>query len=374
MRLPAGPARFLKTRYIVAALFAAFLAVASITGFVWATKSVTLVVDGTSKSVATESNDVASLLAEAGVDTRQGDLVSPEPSAPVSDGDVVVVRHAIPVTLRLGPDTISLKVLGRTVADALVMAGLDPTSGMRTDPAVDAELTPGMTITATDVFMRVLEEQVTVPFGTVINGDPSLPSGVRKVVTPGAAGSAIRVWQVVVTGGIEGQRTLKLERSLVPAVDEVVAVGTKTPFHQVVAARQVSAPQHHAPRIVPAPAIKGRSLRVESTAYTPYECGQSVAWVARKKAALHIPEGWGIVAVDPRVIPLGSKLFVEGYGYAVACDTGGAIKGMIIDVCFWGGDLMAPTDSSTGSQRQAAHNACERWGRRHGVRITILGH
>ncbi len=39
-----------------------------------------------------------------------------------------------------------------------------------------------------------------------------------------------------------------------------------------------------------------------------------------------------VIAVDPRVIPLGTKVYVEGYGYAVAADTGGAIKGYKIDV------------------------------------------
>lgn len=42
----------------------------------------------------------------------------------------------------------------------------------------------------------------------------------------------------------------------------------------------------------------------------------------------------GIIAVDPRVIPLGSQVYVEGYGYAIAADTGGLIKGNIIDVFF----------------------------------------
>jgi 3D (Asp-Asp-Asp) domain-containing protein len=67
--------------------------------------------------------------------------------------------------------------------------------------------------------------------------------------------------------------------------------------------------------------------------------------------ATGMPVGWGVIAVDPTVIPLGTKLYVPGYGKGVAADIGGAIKGAIID-------LWMPWTS------------CEQWGRRT-VTITV---
>ena len=61
-----------------------------------------------------------------------------------------------------------------------------------------------------------------------------------------------------------------------------------------------------------------------------------------------------MVAVDPRVIPLGTKIYVEGYGVAIAGDTGGAIKGNIVDLFF-----------NTNSE-------CYTFGRRHGLDVYIL--
>ena len=44
--------------------------------------------------------------------------------------------------------------------------------------------------------------------------------------------------------------------------------------------------------------------------------------------------GWGVIAVDPSFIPLGTRMFVPGYGEGVAADTGSAVKGAIIDLWF----------------------------------------
>ena len=67
-----------------------------------------------------------------------------------------------------------------------------------------------------------------------------------------------------------------------------------------------------------------------ATAYTAYcsGCSGKTATGVNLRSNPNIK----VIAVDPKVIPLGSKVHVEGYGYAVAADTGGAIKGNKIDV------------------------------------------
>jgi uncharacterized protein YabE (DUF348 family)/3D (Asp-Asp-Asp) domain-containing protein len=370
---PARPARFLKTRYTITLLVAALVALAGLSGFVWAEKNVTLLVDGQSRGMTTKSASVASLLAEAGVSVASGDLVSPAAGTSLSDGEVVVVRHAIPVALTLDGRSLQLRVLGRTVADALVTDGLDPTGGLQVSPSLDTPLQAGMRITATDVFVRVSEEQVALPFSTVIQGDPTLPLNARVVVKKGSSGSAVRVWQTLVTAGVAGPRTVKAVRVISPAVQQLIRVGTKRRFRQVLSAGGQS-PHHYAPRPVPTPPIKGQTLSMESTAYTLWDagCNGDLAWVRQRKAHYNIPDGWGIIAVDPSVIKLGTKVFVEGYGYAVAADTGGAIHGNIIDVCFWGADPSASDTHLAPGQKADAFASTDHWGRRYGVRVTIL--
>lgn len=90
-----------------------------------------------------------------------------------------------------------------------------------------------------------------------------------------------------------------------------------------------------------------KKMTVEATAYS--SDGVTASGTKTKRA----PDSESTIAVDPNVIPLGSKVYVEGYGYAVAADTGGAIKGKIID-------LYMNTESE-----------CIAWGRRN-VTIYII--
>ena len=95
--------------------------------------------------------------------------------------------------------------------------------------------------------------------------------------------------------------------------------------------------------------VSGRTITMRSTAYTsdPSENG------GYSTTAMGTAIRYGVAAVDPNVIPLGTRLYIEGYGYARAEDTGGAIKGNKIDLVF-------------GSKAQSNN-----WGRRT-VRVTIL--
>ena len=74
------------------------------------------------------------------------------------------------------------------------------------------------------------------------------------------------------------------------------------------------------------------TINATATAYSPRVCEtDATPWIT----ATGRRSGFGIVAVDPKVIPLGTKLYVEGYGYGVAGDTGGVIKGHKIDLFFY---------------------------------------
>lgn len=74
----------------------------------------------------------------------------------------------------------------------------------------------------------------------------------------------------------------------------------------------------------------GKTMTVEATAYTAY-C-EGCSGTTANGTDLRANPNLKVIAVDPRVIPLGTKVWVEGYGEAIAADTGGAIKGNKIDV------------------------------------------
>jgi 3D (Asp-Asp-Asp) domain-containing protein len=82
-------------------------------------------------------------------------------------------------------------------------------------------------------------------------------------------------------------------------------------------------------------AIAGGSALGQPIQTAPYKLKvDAVAYYLPGRTALGVPVRRGVVAVDPRLIPLGTRLFVPGYGPGLAADVGTAIKGRIIDLWF----------------------------------------
>jgi len=93
---------------------------------------------------------------------------------------------------------------------------------------------------------------------------------------------------------------------------------------------QAATIEAQAKRIVPVAPPSGGGGGVTGSTMTVSATGYSL----RGRTATGIPVGWGVVAVDPSVIPLGTRMTIPGYGEGIAADTGSAVVGATIDLWF----------------------------------------
>lgn len=216
------------------------------------------------------------------------------------------------VIVSVDQQTYRVASAAETVGDLLIDLGVTLSDLDRVRPSLTTSLSDDMEVRVTRVTcQRTVKEEVLRP-QTMLLPAPDRPAGYSKTVSTGREGLVRRVIETWTKGGEVTHRKVIKEAVVVKPTDTVILRGGKD-----------------------LPSRGGnwrRRLRMEATAYDPgpRSCGKYAdGYTANGTKAER-----GVVAVDPRVIPLGTKLYIPGYGFAIAADRGSAIKGKRIDLCF----------------------------------------
>ncbi len=299
------PETTIRPALIVAGLAVVILAAGMAAGLAWTRKTVTLVDDGKEMTIKTRSGSVGELLTERKVQLGSYDRVVPDSSAGLKDGSRVEVKRAHRIILVVDRETSEFYSPADTVGEVLEEKKVALNASDIVKPAVVERITGDTEIRV----VRVVDETETVkapiPYEVRRIPNPEMARGISRTLTGGRNGEELQTWSVTYHDGQVVSRRLIDRKIVAPPTEAVVHVGTG----QTVSRGGET--------------IRFReAMEVIATAYT--HTGYNTATGVR-------PE-YGVVAVDPAVIPLGTRMYVEGYGHAKALDTGGAIKGKRIDV------------------------------------------
>jgi resuscitation-promoting factor RpfB len=258
----------------------------------------------TDQIVTSAADTLGDALYEAGIALFLADEVAPATTTPLTADLTVTIRRGQPVTIETDGTTLSVRVLGGTVADALLAAGI-PLAGLDyTVPDEAAPLVADMQIRVVRVREDVVTSEAIIPYETVFQPDDALELDTRAVIQAGQNGIEQTTTRIRYEDDVEVARTQEASAVLRAPVSEIVAYGTR------VVIRTLDTPD--------GPVSYWRVLdNMITTSYHPAALGgdniTSIGEILRK----------GIIAVDPKVIPYRTNMYVAGYGAGMAADTGG---------------------------------------------------
>jgi len=281
---------------------------------------VTLQEDGRTRTFYTTASTVGEALRQAGLTLYLADHVQPNLSNRVTAGMSIEIERSKAVTVRVDGRTVRTRTHRERVGDVLADLNIALVGEDYTVPAADAPLGEDAAIDVIRVSERFVIEQEPIPFESEWRPDPDLEIDHERLLQEGAPGIRERRVHVRYENGQEVSRTVENEYVAVPPTTKVQGYGTK------IVVRSVNTPS--------GPVEYWRSFRMLATSYSASTAGTSIDadWYGRTATGMAMRKG--IVAVDPRVIDLGSRVYVPGYGVGLAGDTGGAIKGKRIDLGF----------------------------------------
>ena len=310
-------------------VIATFAITAGFVLYSYLSKDIQVFDNGKPMVVKTMGVDVEQALEKMNIMTSPGDYVS-EPLNMVLDTDVlnvVKIKRAVPVTIEIGGQFKEIMTYRDTVEEVIndnkiAMGALDQLEGVSLDDAVKA----GMNIKVVRVDEEILAEKEEIPFEVVEKPNNTMNDGETKIVEGGENGIKEKYYKITYKDGKPVNRSFVNEKIVKQAISQVVEFGTVLNFKN----------------------SRGETVRyskildMNATAYTasfvdtgknPGDPGFGITY-----SGLRVREG--IIAVDPKIIPLGTKVYVEvpgaaaDYGFAIAADIGSAVKGKHVDLFF----------------------------------------
>lgn len=276
--------------------------------------------DGLQTTLHTTLATVGQVLQARGLVLYLGDRVTPGLEEPIVPSMTVTVERSVPVQLEVDGRTIHTRTRAETVAEALGQEGIALMGRDAVAPAESAAIRPNLAIRVHRVREELAVEFEPIPYEAVWVADPEVEIDTTRLVQEGQIGLTKRRYRLRYEDGQPVSRELEDAWTEQAPVTRTMAYGTK------IVVRTLDTPD--------GPIEYWRKMRVYTTSYTAASAGRPKTHPRYGYTRL----GWkltkGVVAVDPEVIPLKTRLYIPGYGFARAGDTGGAVKGKFVDLGF----------------------------------------
>ncbi len=323
-------------RNILLSTIFAVLSLTIIGTFSVACKQITIV-DGrnSAKEVITFNRYVENVLDDENIKLGINDKMNVDAGDKLKDNMKIEIYRAFKVSVTEKGHTEEHIATRLTVGEILNELGYNAKETDKTTPAYTAKVSEFDEITLIRTDEKTVEVTEEIPYESKQRENKTLATGARKVVQKGAPGEKNVSYKIYFEDGVEVSREVIKEDVVTEAIAQITEVGPKKTIDSYKIASAGTIQTSRSGNLA-----YSKVIMANATAYDASSCGKAPSHPAYGITATGRRAGYGIVAVDPGIIPLGSKLYIESpdgkfvYGHAIAADTGGAIKGNRIDLCY----------------------------------------